>query len=460
MNHTMHEIEPEEVMAYLDGELEASRASEVAAHIAGCAECRTVEADLRAVSLNLVQWQVEQAPASVAKCLEQAIARPSVRIKAPRSKGLFPAWHLLSATPWAWKFGLASVAVLLLGAVYLQRSGLERSRRNQEATGLSAPDSLTGDGQRAGNYMYSPAKPVPHSMTQTAHGGGAGGIVGGNADSNQSLYIPEPGLTLPADKSATGAVTEKEFGKLAKIQPGVAADGVPVTGPMIARTAEMNIVVKKLDDARAALEKLLARHHGFASAMSVDRSEAAPSLDATLQVPAAQLDDVLSELRAFGRVSTESQGGEDVSDQHVDLAARLHNARESEQRLLEILRTRTGKVSDILEVEEQVSSTREQIEQMEAQLANLGKRVSYASIKLQMGEDYKAPAQNRGVTLRLRNAIVGGYRDAVDSLLALAVFLLSAGPMLLLWAGLLFFPARAIWKRRGALRAAFGKNTA
>ena len=34
MNRTMHEIEPEEVMAYLDGELEASRASEVAAHIA------------------------------------------------------------------------------------------------------------------------------------------------------------------------------------------------------------------------------------------------------------------------------------------------------------------------------------------------------------------------------------------------------------------------------------------
>ena len=231
-------------------------------------------------------------------------------------------------------------------------------------------------------------------------------------------------------------------------------------GPMIARTAAMNIVVKRLDDARAALEQLLARHRGFASAMSVDRSEAAPSLDATLQVPAAELDAVLGELRVLGHVATESQGGEDVSDQHVDLAARLHNARETEQRLLEILRTRTGKVSDILEVEEQVSSTREQIEQMEAQLANLDKRVSYASIKLQMGEDYKAPAENRGVALRLRNAIVGGYRDAVDSLLALAVFLLSAGPMLLLWAGLLFFPARALWKRRGALRATFSKNAA
>ena len=90
MNRTMHEIEPEEVMAYLDGELEASRASEVAAHIVGCAECAAVAADLRRVSLNFVQWQIEEAPASVAKTLEQAIARPSARINAPRSKATIP----------------------------------------------------------------------------------------------------------------------------------------------------------------------------------------------------------------------------------------------------------------------------------------------------------------------------------------------------------------------------------
>jgi hypothetical protein len=128
-------------------------------------------------------------------------------------------------------------------------------------------------------------------------------------------------------------------------------------------------------------------------------------------------------------------------------------------RLLDILRTRTGKVTDVLAVEEQISQTRGEIEQMEAQLANLDKRVTYASIKLQMAEEYKAPAgANGSVALRLRNAVVSGYRDALDSLLALAVFLLSAGPTLLIWAFILFWPARAIWKRSGALRAAFGKS--
>ena len=254
---------------------------------------------------------------------------------------------------------------------------------------------------------------------------------------------------------------QKDAAPDSPIQAG-ARTSTAAPAPMIARTASMNLVITKLDAARASLEKLLARHHAFASEMTLDQSnDASASLNATLQVPAAELDATLSDLRALGRVSTESQGGEDVSDQHVDLAARLHNARESEERLLDILRTRTGKVSDVLAVEEQISQTRGEIEQMEAQLANLDKRVTYASIKLEMAEEYKAPTgANSSVALRLRNAVVSGYRDAVDSLLALAVFLLSAGPMLLLWAGLLFFPARAIWKRRGSLRAAFSKNAA
>ena len=427
MNRTTHEIEPEEVMVYLDGELESSRASEVATHIAACKECATIEADLRAVSGQLIQWQVEPASLSIATSIEQSLAKPetTARVKARERKGLIGAWHRLAASQWAWKLGFASVAVLLVGAVYMQRSFNERARELQRATGLSAFARFS---QGATATEVSPDVPAMQKLEAQKQ----------LSESLEKDAAPES-ASPAADRIAA-----------------------PTPGPMIARTASMNLVIAKLDVARASLEKLLARHHAFASDMTLDQSnDASASLNATLQVPSAELDATLSDLRALGRVSTESQGGEDVSDQHVDLAARLHNARESEERLLDILRTRTGKVSDVLAVEEQISQTRGEIEQMEAQLANLDKRVSYASIKLEMAEEYKAPTgANSSVALRLRNAVVSGYRDAVDSLLALAVFLLSAGPMLLLWAGLLFFPARAIWKRRGSLRAAFSKNAA
>jgi uncharacterized protein DUF4349/putative zinc finger protein len=422
MNRITHEIEPEEVMAYLDGELDASRASEVAAHIAACAECSMVEADLRAVSDQLIQWQVEAAPLSVAKSIERSMAKTGTAtlVAARKPNGWIIAWHRLADGRRGWKVAFASVALLLVGAVYMQRSFSRSTRALRTFTGLSGP---------------APSLP-PAANTEMS---------------------PDV-LRLQAQEQLSESL-EKDAPPDSTISAG-SQSPAPAPGPMIARTASMNLVIAKLDVARASLEKLLSRHHAFASEMTLDQSnDASASLNATLQVPSAELDATLSDLRALGRVSTESQGGEDVSDQHVDLAARLHNARESEERLLDILRTRTGKVSDVLAVEEQISRTRGEIEQMEAQLANLDKRVSYASIKLEMAEEYKAPAgANGSVALRLRNAVVSGYRDALDSLLALAVFLLSAGPTLLIWAFILFWPARAIWKRRGALRAAFGKS--
>jgi anti-sigma factor RsiW len=426
MNRTTHEFEPEEVMAYLDGELEAARASEVAAHIAACAECASVEADLRTVSGQLIQWQVEAAPVSVAKSIEQSMAKPGTAtpIAARQRKGLIGAWHRLAAAQWAWKLGFATVALLLVASVYIQRSSTRSMRAFRTFTGLSSA---------------APSSPPS-------------GITGVSPD---MLTMQ----TLQAQEQLSENLENDDI-RASSATPSGSPAPAPAPAPMIARTAAMNLVIAKLDVARASLEKLLARHHAFASEMTLDQNnDASASLNATLQVPSAELDAALGDLRALGRVTTESQGGEDVSDQHVDLAARLRNARESEQRLLDILRTRTGKVSDVLAVEQQISQTRGEIEQMEAQLANLDKRVSYASIKLQMAEEYKAPAgANGSVALRLRNAVVGGYRDAVDSLLALAVFLLSAGPTLLIWAFILFWPARAIWKRRGAFRAAFGKG--
>jgi hypothetical protein len=47
---------------------------------------------------------------------------------------------------------------------------------------------------------------------------------------------------------------------------------------------------------------------------------------------------------------------------------------------------------------------------------------------------------------RLRNSGVEGYRNMAESLTGLAMFLLSYGPALLLWAALLFFPARYAWR--------------
>lgn len=220
--------------------------------------------------------------------------------------------------------------------------------------------------------------------------------------------------------------------------------------PMIARTAELTLTTNQFDKARAALEDILKRHSGYLGQLNVNApAGAGRTLDATLRVPADQRDIAIAEIKKLGRVESESQTGEEVTAQYVDLEARLTNARNTEQRLTEVLRQRTGKLADVLAVEEAISRVRGEIEQMEAEKKNLSKRVEFLTLEVKVTEDYRAQLQLAPDSIlgRFQNAAVAGYKSMVDGVVALILLLLSYGPSLLIWAALLFYPARYAWKK-------------
>jgi hypothetical protein len=167
-----------------------------------------------------------------------------------------------------------------------------------------------------------------------------------------------------------------------------------------------------------------------------------------LRVPPDKLEAALAELKKLGRVESESQGGAEMMRQYVYLEAGLTNARNTERRLTDLLRQRTGKLSDVLAVEKAIGEVRGQIDRMEGEKKVLENRVEFAPLTVQVTEEYKAELQARGSTLpRLRNAAVEGYRGVVDGVVSILLFLLSYGPGFLLWIALLFFPVRFAWKR-------------
>jgi hypothetical protein len=201
--------------------------------------------------------------------------------------------------------------------------------------------------------------------------------------------------------------------------------------------------------ARASIEDILKRHGGHIAALNIGSpADTGQTLQATLRIPARQLDAAMSEIRQLGRVETEQQAGQEVSRQMVDLEARLANSRNAEQRLADILRRSTGKITDVLAVEKEINRVRGDIERMEAERKNLGDQVSFATLDLRINEEYKARINvSAPSTLgRLRNSAVEGYRNMADSLTDFAIFILSYGPSLVVWAALLFFPARYAWR--------------
>ena len=225
---------------------------------------------------------------------------------------------------------------------------------------------------------------------------------------------------------------------------------------MIARAAWLVIRVKDVEASRSSLDSILARHHGYPAQLNVTSPENGPrGFQASLRIPAPELLSAVGEIKSLGRLKNESQSGEDVTRQHTDVAARLKTARETEERFRAILQQRTGKVTDVLKVERSIARVRGEIESMEAEQKVLEHRVDFASIEIQLSEEYKAQLSSPdSVSTRIYNAFVAGYHNATETLLGFVLFFEEYGPSLVIWLAVLGLPILLVWRRYKRMRSA------
>lgn len=420
MNKIIHPIEPEELMAYLDGELTGDRATEAAAHLRECAECQSLAAELQNVSQNLKAWEVEPSESAMPSAVATTLAErgPASLSAIPVSR---PRWRDLLRRRWpvlAWAGTAAGIVLVVFGTFTEHKRIIEPSRVQVS--------------------LQPPASPMPDKKALEF----SAGLIGGNPR--------QQARTIRSMSANTFAASDQQDKSEASEPQSPTSSVPPVHGPMIIRTAQLSLITKEFDKARANLEAILKRHRGYVGELKAGGATGSGrTLTATLRVPADQLDATLTEVKTLGRVESESQSGQDVTSQYVDLQARFSNARNTEQRLTDLLRNRTGKLSDVLEVEQELDRVRGEIEQMEAERKNMSTQVSFATLNATITEDYKAELQvvPPSTSTRLSNAAIEGYRSMVDGVVSLALFLLSNGPTLLLWGAVLFMPARLVWKK-------------
>jgi hypothetical protein len=251
-------------------------------------------------------------------------------------------------------------------------------------------------------------------------------------------------VSSPLVHQRMGSPVGLALSEQARPEPSPAAQDTFLPGaPMVARTAALNLATREFDRARAAIDAVIQRHHGYLGSLNITAPAGEPrSLTATLRVPADELAAALDELKKLGRVESEQQSGEEVGEQYVDLEARLSNARHTEERLTAILRDRTGKLADVLDVEKELDRVRGEIERMDGEKKALLKRVDFATVNLTLSEAGAGAASNR-----VGSAAAEGWRNMVASLVAVTRFVAATGPTVLVWALLLFFPVRYAWKR-------------
>jgi hypothetical protein len=160
----------------------------------------------------------------------------------------------------------------------------------------------------------------------------------------------------------------------------------PASG-MIIRTGNASIEVDSLDSALGALRQLARRVGGYVANSAVQGGkEQVRTATMEIKVPAERFEELTSGLEPLGRVEFVNVSAQDVGEEFVDLSARVANGRRLEERLIDLLATRTGKLQDVLTVERELARVREEIERLEGRMRYLKSRSAVSSLSIGLHE--------------------------------------------------------------------------
>jgi hypothetical protein len=214
-----------------------------------------------------------------------------------------------------------------------------------------------------------------------------------------------PASAVEAKDAAT--TNEAELQQSASVPP-LWSDASDPSGRLIIRTGQAGIEVDSLEPALDLLRMTATRIGGFVGNANIQTGRnQVRQATVEIKVPAGRFDDLTDRLRPLGRVEFRNVGAEDVSEEFVDLTARTANARRLEERLLELLATRTGKLQDVLSVERELARVREEIERMEGRLRYLKARAQLSTLSVALHEPPPLVSPTSG-----RNPLAQAVREA------------------------------------------------
>ena len=200
------------------------------------------------------------------------------------------------------------------------------------------------------------------------------------------------------------------------------AGAAEVSPSMLIRTGNASIEVDKLNPAIAKVRQMAAQLGGYIANSSITGGrDQIRSATLEVKIPAAKYDQAIGSLGGIGKVESVNTSVEDVGEEYVDVTARVTNAKRLEERLVNLLATRTGKLEDVLAVERELARVREEIERYEGRLRYLRTRVAVSTLSVTVHEPVPILGQNPG-----DNPIVAAFKQAWRNFVGFVAWFISS----------------------------------
>jgi hypothetical protein len=384
---TIHEQIDELLAADLHDELTAAERDGFHAHLVECAECR--QAFQEGKNMNRILNETVADKKADGGFEQRMVSR--FRDRVPKRRGLM---SLVTDLLRVRAVQLTAVAALLLALAQMGKMITGESatpmQRRETSTVLSEPARDERDAPGTSRASGLLAKKDGRTNA---------------ADLAAQTHPPAPPAPSPAESlrqlpSAVGETKSKEVAfkdeqptdqpkptsEYETAGPEPSPSGALANRKLI-RNATAELEVISFEESIQKITAFASEEKGYVATTSSEK-QANGKLrgEVVVKVLPDNLDRFLGKLRGIGELKNQALTTDDVTKTYFDTESRLKNARLMEQRLMEILKTKSKDVADLLKVEKELGRVREEIEKMQGELRYMDSQVSFATVTIQLAE--------------------------------------------------------------------------
>jgi hypothetical protein len=203
---------------------------------------------------------------------------------------------------------------------------------------------------------------------------------------------PEPGIISPGEEGmpppAAGSNSSLDWDDKGSGTTILLTDNER----MIVRNGDISLIVTDVSQAMEAISQLAGGYNGYVVSSSVSGEEEGMRGWISIRVPDDSFEQALASIRELAvRVEEESTNSQDVTEEYIDLEARLANAEATEQQYLALL-DKAEDVDDILRIYDYLSRVRQEIEQIKGRMQYLERTSSMSLISAYLRPEFSGKA--------------------------------------------------------------------
>jgi len=283
-----------------------------------------------------------------------------------------------------------------------------------------------------------------------ACGGSSGAIL-----SKVGAAVPEPASGSTGSSTAASAAPAQPFGDTSGSGGGQDPNNAAFRDDAkIVRTGTLSLQVDDLASAVRAARDAIRGLNGYVAGSRQTNDGENSVAEVTYRIPSDRWDEGLDALRKVAKKELgEETNSVEVTGQLIDLEARIANLRASEK-AFQAIAAKATKISDILEVQNQLTNVRGQIEQLDAERSHLSDQASYGTLNVTYGIEVAAVTQaakgwNAGQEVDRATA---SLVDVLQTVTTAGIWFAIVWLPILLMIGILVAAATFVLRRTGVIR--------